>query len=79
MVIISCFKSYFLVVVPKDLYFPLEYIIEVAVIFYAIIYIKLYDINSKLVVGWMKCFNRSSSGPLIRNYRFRSSILLLLE
>jgi hypothetical protein len=79
MVIISCLKSYFLVIVPKDLYLPLEYIIKVTAIFHAIVYIKLHDIDNKLIVGGIKYFNRSSSGPPIRNYRFRSSILLLLE
>jgi hypothetical protein len=78
-VVVNYLKSYFLVVVPKDLYLPLEYIIEVTIIFHVIVYIKLHDINSKLIVGGMRCFNRSNSGPLIRNYRFRSSVLLLLE
>jgi hypothetical protein len=50
MVIINCLKSYFLVVIPKDLYLPLEYIIEVIIIFYVIIYIKFYNIDSKFVV-----------------------------
>jgi hypothetical protein len=49
-VIISCLKSYFLVIVPKDLYFPLEYIIEIIIIFYTIVCIKLYDINSKFII-----------------------------
>jgi hypothetical protein len=78
-VVISCLKSYFLVIVPKDLYLPLEYIIEVAVIFHTIICIKFYDIDSKLIVGGIRYFNRFSSGLSIRNYRFRSSVLLLLE
>jgi hypothetical protein len=78
-VVISYLKSYFLVVIPKNLYLPLEYIIKITVVFHAIVYIKLHDIDSKLVVGGIRCFNRSSSGPSIRNYRFRSSILLLLE
>jgi hypothetical protein len=78
-VVVSCLKSYFLVVIPKNLYLPLEYIIEVIVVFYTIVYIKLYDINNKLIIRGIRCFNRSSSGPLIRNYGFRSSILLLLE
>jgi hypothetical protein len=50
MVVISCLKSYFLAIVPKDLYLPLEYIIEVATIFYAIVYIKLHDIDNKFVI-----------------------------
>jgi hypothetical protein len=78
-VVINCLKSYFLVIIPKYLYFLLEYIIEVTIVFYIIVYIKLYDIDSKLVVRRIKYFNRSSSGLSIRNYRFRSSILLLLE
>jgi hypothetical protein len=78
MVVVSYFKFYFLVIIPKDLYFLLEYVIEVAVIFHIIVYIKFYNIDSKFVVGGIRCFNRSSSGPLIKNYKFRSSILLLL-
>jgi hypothetical protein len=50
MVIISCLKSYFLIIVLKDLYFFLEYIIEVAIVFHIIVYIKLYNIDSKFVV-----------------------------
>jgi hypothetical protein len=72
MVIISCLKFYFLIIILKDLYFFLEYIIEITIIFHAIVYIKL-------IIGGIRCFNRSSSGLSIRNYRFRSSILLLLE
>jgi hypothetical protein len=79
MVIINCLKFYFLAVVLKDLYLPLEYIIEITTIFHAIVCIKLHDIDSKLIVGGIKCFNRSSSGLSIRNYGFRSSVLLLLE
>ena len=50
MVVINYLKSYFLVIVPKDLYLPLEYVIEVAAIFYAIICIKLYNIDSKFII-----------------------------
>jgi hypothetical protein len=50
MVIISCLKSYFLVIVPKDLYLFLEYVIKVIAIFHAIVCIKLYDINSEFVI-----------------------------
>jgi hypothetical protein len=50
MVVISCLKSYFLVIVPKDLYLPLEYIIEVTAIFHTIVCIKLYNIDNKFVV-----------------------------
>jgi hypothetical protein len=50
MVIISCLKSYFLVIIPKDLYLPLEYVIEIAAIFYTIICIKFHDIDSKFVI-----------------------------
>jgi hypothetical protein len=49
-VLISCLKSYFLPIVPKDLYLPLEYIIEVAAIFHIIVYIKLHDIDSKFII-----------------------------
>jgi hypothetical protein len=77
-VVINYLKFYFLAIVPKNLYFFLEYIIEVIIIFHAIVYIKLHDIDNKLIVRSIMYFNRSSSGPPIRNYRFRSSILLLL-
>jgi hypothetical protein len=50
MVVISCLKSYFLIVVLKDLYLPLEYIIEVAAIFYIIVCIKFYDIDNEFVI-----------------------------
>jgi hypothetical protein len=50
MVVISCLKSYFLVIIPKDLYLPLEYIIEITIIFYAIVCIKLHDIDSKFII-----------------------------
>jgi hypothetical protein len=50
MVVINYLKSYFLVIVPKDLYLPLEYVIEVAAIFHAIVYIKLHDIDNKFIV-----------------------------
>jgi hypothetical protein len=49
MIIINYLKSYFLVIVPKNLYL-LEYIIKVAIIFYTIVCIKFHDINSKFVV-----------------------------
>jgi hypothetical protein len=50
MVIISCLKSYFLVVILKDLYFFLEYIIKIIIIFYTIVCIKLHNINNKFVI-----------------------------
>jgi hypothetical protein len=50
MVIINCLKSYFLVVIPKDLYFPLEYIIKITIIFHTIVCIKLHNIDNKFVV-----------------------------
>jgi hypothetical protein len=50
MVVISCLKFYFLVIILKDLYLPLEYIIKVVIIFYTIVYIKFYNIDNKFVI-----------------------------
>jgi hypothetical protein len=50
MVVISCLKSYFLVIILKDLYLLLEYIIKIIIIFHTIVCIKLHDIDSKFVI-----------------------------
>jgi hypothetical protein len=50
MVVINYLKFYFLAIIPKELYLPLEYIIEIIIIFHAIVYIKLHDIDNKFVI-----------------------------